>query len=322
MLFQIMDCSAELGNCCGDPGFVLILESLRRIVSLIQLIAPILLIVCASIEFSKSVMNPDRKGGLSRIKNMFLGAAVVFFVPIIVNAFMNILPRSFSLSDCWQKAKTVSESANRHSFQYVSPYESKPSSSFIINPGEYEKGKPKPKPSPSSGTGDGGSTGGGSIAPGDAKGILEGAEKVHTMYEQNRWAYYSDLGQLRWNDIKYSTNNPSRMTCCATFVGSAFYVGGVFTESEINKYNYNSQYGISELCQAHGWTKITSYGQLAAGDVVIMSGPSGGSAPGHVQIYAGNGTWYNAGSTNAIQRDNPYSSDASARFLWAWRKPA
>ncbi len=46
----------------------------------------------------------------------------------------------------------------------------------------------------------------------------------------------------------------------------------------------------------------------------------GGSGIGHVQIYAGNGTWYNAGSTNAIQRDSPYSGDASSRFLWAWRK--
>ena len=68
--------------------------------------------------------------------------------------------------------------------------------------------------------------------------------------------------------------------------------------------------------------KINSYSDLQAGDIVIMSGPEGGSSPGHVQIYAGNGTWYNAGSTNAIQRVNPYSSDASARFLWAWRKPA
>ena len=64
---------------------------------------------------------------------------------------------------------------------------------------------------------------------------------------------------------------------------------------------------------------ISNYSQLAAGDIVIMTSP-GGSGIGHVQIYAGNGTWYNAGSTDAIRRPNPYSSDASGRFLWAWRK--
>ena len=40
---------------------------------------------------------------------------------------------------------------------------------------------------------------------------------------------------------------------------------------------------------------------LVEGDIVIMGNSSGGRSPAHVQIYAGNGTWYNAGSTNAIQ---------------------
>ena len=61
--------------------------------------------------------------------------------------------------------------------------------------------------------------------------------------------------------------------------------------------------------------------RLQAGDIVIMSDSHGGHSPAHVQIYAGNGTWYNAGWTDSIQRENPYASDASARFLYAWRKP-
>lgn len=314
-MIEILSCNTTLANCCSDPGIVLILDSMRKIMTLIQIIVPILLIIMASVTLTKLVIDPNRKDGLKNIKNMLNAAVVVFFIPVIVNAVLNMMPSSFDISSCWQQAKSLAESTRKFSFKYISPYEEQEKSSIISDPSEYEKGKPKPKTTTSPG-------GGGSVAPGDAKGILEGAEKVHTMYEQNGWFYYNNLNQLRWNDIKYSTNNPSRASCCATFVGSAFYIGGVFSESEINKYNYNSQYGISELCQNNGWTKITSYSQLAAGDIVIMSGPEGGSAPGHVQIYAGNGTWYNAGSTNAIQRDNPYSSDASARFLWAWRKPA
>lgn len=311
MFIQLLTCSGELGNCCSDPGLATLIEASRRVMNLIQIIAPILLIIMAAIQFTRLVMNPEVKGGLKGIKNMFVAAAVIFFIPVIVDVVLNMMPQSFSVSACWQQAKTIAESSRRYNFEYISPYESQSTSKALTDPSEYEKGKPK------STTGSGGN-----IAPGDAKGILEGAEKVHTMYEQNKWFYYTSLGQLRWNDIKYSTNNPSRATCCATFVGSAFYAGGVFSESELNKYNYNSAYGISQLCQEHGWTKISSYSQLAAGDIVIMSGPEGGSSVGHVQIYAGNGTWYNAGSTNAIQRDSPYSGDASARFLWAWRKPA
>ncbi len=304
---QFLSCSGTLGNCCSDPGIVIIIDTIRRIVNLIQLIAPILLLIMATIEFTKSVVNPDRKGGLNKIRNMFIAAAVIFFVPMFVNVTFNLLPDSFSLTDCWQQAKTMAESARALNFQYISPYEDQERSSIIINPGDYEKGDPKA---------------GGNMAGGSARGILEGAEKVHLMYETNKWFYYTSLGQLRWGDVKYSTNNPSRATCCATFVGSALYVGGVFSESELNKYNYNSASGISKLCQEHGWIKIPSYSQLAAGDIVVMSGPEGGSSIGHVQIYAGNGTWYNAGSTSSIQRDSPYRGDASSRFLWAWRLPA
>ncbi len=307
--FQILSCSNDLGNCCSDSSIALLINAIKRIVDIIQIIIPILLIIFAAIEFFKLVVNPEKKNGTKHIMNMFISATIIFFIPIIVNVILNIMPQSFNVVACWNQAKTIAESSRNYKFEYINPYKGKEKKKLTSNSSDYEIGEPE-------------SENGDTISPGSAKGILEGAAKVHTMYEQQRWAYYSNINQLRWEDIKYSTNNPSKMTCCATFVGSAFYIGGVFPENVINNYNYNSQYGISKLCEEHGWKKITNYSQLAAGDVVIMSGPEGGTVPGHVQIYAGNGTWYNAGSTNAIQSHNPYASDASARFLYAWRNTA
>lgn len=309
-MIQILSCSSELGNCCNDAGVVLILDVFRKMINLLQILVPILLIVFASVEFGKLMMNPDKKGGTKPVYNKFIAAAVVFFIPFIMDALLNIMPQSFSVTACWHQVKTTAETVRSGRHQYLPPHstDAKPAS-VVSNPSDYQNGVPKP--------GDDG--GGGNLAPASAKGILEGAEKVHTVYEQNGWFYYTSLGQLKWGDIKYSTNNPSRATCCATFVGSALYVGGVFSESELNSINYNLASDISYLCQKNGWTKITSYSQLAAGDIVVMTS-GGGSGIGHVQIYAGNGTWYNAGSTSAIQRDSPYSGDASSRFLWAWRK--
>jgi len=315
---NILACTSDLGNCCNDPGLVGILDTLRRMTDLLQIIVPILLMIMASIEFAKIVRYPDKKDGFNRIKNLFKAAAIVFFVPMFLDVLLNLLPSSFTLSSCWKESEAWAETYHKSALQYSSPYDEEKHGLFV-DPSEYQKGVPKPVENNNSSSSSSGITPNG-ISPASAKGILEGAERVHTVYEQNGWAYYSDLSELRWNDINYSTNNPSRKTCCATFVGSALYAGGVFTESELNQYNYNSVEGISDLCQAHGWQKISSYSQLAAGDVVIMSPPGGGSSLGHVQIYAGNGTWYNAGSTNAIQRDNPYPSDASGRFLYAWRK--
>ena len=53
----LVTCSGELGNCCSDPGLVMVMETSRRIVGLIQIIAPILLLIMATIEFTKLMTN-------------------------------------------------------------------------------------------------------------------------------------------------------------------------------------------------------------------------------------------------------------------------
>lgn len=317
----IAACSKELASCCHDPGIVSLISIIKNIMDIVQIVVPILLVVYLSVQLTKMAMNPEDKKGMSKIKNMILATFFVFLVPILVNAFINMMPQSFQVASCWNVAGGNDEVVMSNSGKYLSTHEGD-ANPFLNKIGDYEKGKKKEfgsKKAKEAGTSSGDY---GGLAAGDGKGVIDGCAKVHKMYEQQKWFYYSSLGQLRWNDIKYSTNNPSKATCCATFVGSCFLIGGVFTEGEINKFNYNSQYGISELCQAHNWIKVSSYGNLQAGDVVIMTAPSSGGAPGHVQVYAGNGTWYNAGSTDAIQRTNPYASDASGRFLYAWRKPA
>lgn len=308
----IAACSKELSSCCHDPGIISLIAIIKNIMDIVQIIVPILLIVYLSIQLTRMVVNPEEKKGMSKIKNQILATILVFVVPVIVNAFMNIMPQTFQISACWNVAGGKDEVIMSKSQEYKNVHKEKANKLFNDR-SAYEKGEKRQE---NNSTGEAGG-----LAAGDAKGIIEGAEKVHKMYESQRWFYYSSLGQLKWNDIKYSTNNPSKATCCATFVGSAFLVGGVFPEGTINKYNYNSVDGINSLCKAHNWIKVSSYGSLKAGDIVIMTAP-GSSGPGHVQIYAGNGTWYNAGSTNAVQRANPYSSNASGRFLWAWRIPA
>lgn len=143
--------------------------------------------------------------------------------------------------------------------------------------------------------------------------ILKAADQVHR--DEMTWTY-SIGGDLRWNDIEASLNNPNKVTCCATFVSCALYVAGCFTAEEFNKEcGYNSAQGLYDFLEKKGWTRINSYSELQAGDVVWLYGISA-----HVQLYAGDGTWYNAGSTGAIQRPSPYSDNASGDFVCAMRK--
>ena len=68
--------------------------------------------------------------------------------------------------------------------------------------------------------------------------------------------------------------------------------------------------------------EIESFEDLEPGDIVFMTSEDVPDGIGHTQIYAGNNTWYNAGSTTAIQRASPYTSGANytmPRFVTAMR---
>ena len=149
--------------------------------------------------------------------------------------------------------------------------------------------------------------------------ILEVADQLHQA--QINWTY-SVGGDLFRNNIELSINNPNQVTCCATYVSSVLYLSGCFTEEEMNSFNYNSSNELYDFLERAGWQIIQNYSDLQAGDVVFMDSSLNKATIGHVQLYAGDGLWYNAGETEAIQRTSPYSqgSWANSAFMVALRK--
>jgi len=125
-------------SSCGDYGLASIIAVFQRVITLIQIIAPILLLIMASIQLVRLVMNPEEKGGLKGLYNKFLATAIVFFVPVIVNAFMGMLGDSFQLSSCYQVARTINTAP---STKYI-PVENEKENKVLFD-GEYEKGNKK-----------------------------------------------------------------------------------------------------------------------------------------------------------------------------------
>ena len=141
---QILSCSEALGTCCGDNGLVLIIDTVRRVMNLIQLVVPILLIVWATFEFMKLVMDPDAKNGMKKLTNKFIAAAVVFFVPIFVNATMALMSDDFNVKACWDIAKNKAEISRQSSAKYINPYEKENENKPVYSdPSGYESGKQK-----------------------------------------------------------------------------------------------------------------------------------------------------------------------------------
>lgn len=140
--------------------------------------------------------------------------------------------------------------------------------------------------------------------------ILQAADEVHQ--QEMGWSYgTSGLA----GTIEGALVNPNQVTCCATYVSCVLYVAGYVTEEEINAINYNYVPTVHAFYKSKGWEEINSYDDLEPGDIVITGDDD------HVQIYAGDDTWYNAGSTEAIQNPAPQNQGNWARngFSVAYR---
>lgn len=140
--------------------------------------------------------------------------------------------------------------------------------------------------------------------------IIKAADRVHQ--DEINWTY-SVGADLYWGNIEMSMNNPNKVTCCATYVSCAIYKAGYFDESSMNSFNYNECTALYTFLTSAGWSEVNSYDELEPGDIVFMDYKNGGKQYDHVQIYAGNDTWYNAGDTSAIQKASPYNQGEWAR---------
>lgn len=136
-LFQILSCS-DVGTCCSNYAMVGVLDIGRKLVNLIQLFAPLVLMGTSIFQLVKMIINPDDKKGLKSISNKLIAAVIIFFIPIVFDISIGILPDNFSFSACWNTAKSMNEVSKASKMKYIALSEKRASNEFVYN-GEYEK---------------------------------------------------------------------------------------------------------------------------------------------------------------------------------------
>lgn len=137
----------DLSTACSDVALIGILTIVKRMLSLIGTITPIVLITMSIINLVKFISNPDNKKYAKNIKNSVFAAIIVFFVPVIVNVVMRMLDDNFEISSCWNNVAKMDSNA-----RYINDpdQERKP---IYSDPSGYEKGKEKEKDTSGDGSG-------------------------------------------------------------------------------------------------------------------------------------------------------------------------
>lgn len=127
----------DLNKTCNDVALANLLAVAKRVLSLIQIIGPILLMIGLAIVFIKMMVNPDEKKNSKQLKNSVIALVMVFVVPILVNVVMTLLDDSFNLTRCWNYSEDIE---NPMSATYIS-VDSRNKTSILVDSGQYEQGE-------------------------------------------------------------------------------------------------------------------------------------------------------------------------------------
>lgn len=98
-------------DACG--GLLPLVKVVVQVIKIFMLLIPIGLILLGTIDLGKAVISSEEKevkAAQSRLIKRFVYAALVFFVPMLVGAAMNIVSageeeNTTSWESCWRAAK-------------------------------------------------------------------------------------------------------------------------------------------------------------------------------------------------------------------------
>lgn len=152
----------------------------------------------------------------------------------------------------------------------------------------------------------------------DTNSIVEVAKNIHEYMEKNNYSYCvyggnsyeecSGFNQSHGLNLTFEQSKTGfKHSCCATYVSWVLQECGYISESE----HTNSASTMQVLLKNKGFIEINNEADLKPGDILCYSG--------HVEIYAGDNTIYNAGSGNAIRNSSPQRR--TERFSYALRAP-
>ena len=173
---------------CESQELAAILRITKNLLSIIQILGPILLICSLVYLFIKMMRNPEDKKLFSRIKNATMALIAIFFIPLLVDVTMKMTDSTFEVSACWNQNTTVNLSPN-----YIQPNNETTRKDVINDTSDYEKGTPKPSPSQS--TESNGNTSSGNNGESDSsygttplpnEGVISGDLQIHFINPNSR----------------------------------------------------------------------------------------------------------------------------------------
>ena len=283
---------------CNNAVLGVFLKLVKDGLSLIQIIGPLLLIVSLGFTFVKLMQHPDDKKLFPRIKNALLALVIIFFIPMIVIAVLNMVDEDSEFGACWRSGGTV----NSGNPDYI-PVDDKGKVN-VIGDSEYEKGNPtqsnddsscsvctsnsSSSTSSSSSSSSSNNNNGTSSGSGSSVGVIG----KHTNSKNNITYNLYNQASKEWKGYTYSSGETIQQNGCmntSVAVVSSGYNKSINPVTVFSKYRHTSpKSAIPKLtnnafsCSSGKTSKNDIVSALNNGDVVVIKvygKNKGGSSP-------------------------------------------
>ncbi len=110
---------------CSNADLLSVMVIVKKIMDLLQIIAPVGLIIFASIDIIKAVISSKQDEiykKLHMIPKRVFAAIIIFFVPVIIDLVMNLADNTFEYAACFENAteEYVQEAYTSNAYEAVS----------------------------------------------------------------------------------------------------------------------------------------------------------------------------------------------------------
>ena len=294
---NILDsCNSSLGTCCKDYGLAKIISIYDSLFTMIQIIVPIILIIAAAYQLFKMMTNPDEKKHVKSLKNKFIAAALVFFIPFFINLLIAAIADNTDLSKfntiaCVKEAKKTASVIDKNSSSYNNKIEKENEKvPWIIDPSKYHGYDGNPNASDGTYSVNGGSSS-------SSSSNNSGDATVESTTDGKKIVAYAK----RFVGKKYKYGGSWNGSPNYTPTDCSGFVKGVYAHFG---YSIPRVAGYSDYSSSKALKKV-SKNELQAGDLVLYSG--------HVAMLTGDGKGiiHAANSRRGVVTDSNYAYKGS-----------
>lgn len=259
---------------CSNPVLGVFLKIAKALLSLIQIIGPLLAICSLVLLLIKMAHNPEDKKAPKKIFNSCLALALLFFIPLLVTAVLNMVDESTEFGACWNSSGNGFGNAG-----YINTEEENDRVNIIGN-SNYESGVARSTSNrtntstPSSNANS--STESNSTSSSTGNGVIGTHTNSKNGIVYNLYNQASDA----WKGHNYSSGQTIAQNGCmntSVAVVSSGFDKSITPVTVFNKYRHSHpRTGISGLtngaysCSAGSTSKNNIVNTLSAGNVVVI----------------------------------------------------